>query len=89
MKTKAVINNADGTQGIATLTWPSNHGALACQLVMGIISGEIITRALQEDERAVNCKRIAVIACDLAEAMYAEMEVRDWLLQLADPGESK
>jgi hypothetical protein len=89
VKTKVALTNPDGTQVIATLTWPTNHGMLACQFVSGILGGEAIASMLRESTSALDCKRVAVIACDLAEAMYSEMEERDWIIQLPDPTEYK
>jgi hypothetical protein len=85
VKTRVSVQQPDGQWVVATLTWTSCHGALACQIVGALIASETMRSAIMEDSTRVNCKRIAVIACDLAEAMYAEMEVRDWLVQLPEP----
>lgn len=88
VKTKVVVNNPDGTQGVGTLVWPTNHGALACQIVSSIISSDIMSNAIKDEPCSFSPKRIAIVACDLAEAMYSEMEERDWLLHIPDPNAS-
>ena len=83
MKTRTVINNPDGTQAIAQIVHLANQGALACQLLNAIVCSDM--SALQDDHIAFSPKKVAIIACDLAEAMYAEMDDRDWLIRVADP----
>ena len=85
VKTKFIVNNPDGTQGIGTLVWPTNHGQLACQILNAIIASDMMRNAMGDEPTVFNPKRIAVIACDLAEAMYCEMDDRDWLIKLPEP----
>ena len=90
MKTVGTQLTADGTTNIAHYWYLENHGLLACQLLGYFINGEAVKCALEEGKVDFDPKKLAVIACDLAEAMYAEMDARDWILKLPkDKDENK
>ena len=85
VKTIAKLPQADGSSGIAHLWWLENHGSLACQLLGYFINGEMVKACFDEGNVSYNAKKLAILACDLAEAMYAEMDTRDWILKLTMP----
>ena len=85
MKTITTFKKGEVTD-IATLWWLEHHGSLACQLIGYFITSDVLRTVLNEDQKdTYNPKKIAVLACDLAEAMYAEMDARDWILKLPPP----
>ena len=90
MKTIAQIHNPDGSCAIGHLWWLENHGNLACQLAGYFLNTEAMKMCLSEEESpAYSPRRIANLACDLAEAMYAEMDARDWILKLPEDVEGQ
>lgn len=56
----------------------------AMHVVSSIIASDAIKGMIEDETRTVNATRISVVACDIAEALYAEMDMRGWLTEF-DP----
>ena len=85
MKTTVAWKKPNGETVIAQCTWATAHGKLAMNILGSVLAMDSLKDIMQEEPNLFNAKRTAILACDLAEAMYAELEIRDWLLHLPDP----
>ena len=85
MKTITKYWQPDGNPGIGRRFWPEMQGELAERLLGYFISQDAIKSLAEGESIKWDPKRLAILACDLAEAMFAEMEERDWLMRLPPP----
>lgn len=82
------LKQPDGSNAIGHLWWLEDQGRLACQLVGYFLNTEAMKLCLSDEDTApYSAKRVSILACDLAEALYAEMDMRDWILKLPPPNE--
>lgn len=62
----------------------NDMGGTALHLIGAIIASDAIKSVQKEGRDEIDPSRVAILACDIAEAFYAEMDMRGWLTEF-DP----
>jgi hypothetical protein len=66
-----------------------NYGAigrLAVQILPAVLTSNVLKDCMAESgEAAIHPRKIASLACDIAQAVYCEFEHREWLVAVPVP----
>lgn len=86
MKTVRLLKGEDGKAAFMNTTAINARAALACNLMAATMTSDVLKQHLSDEgPERLNPRKIASIACDLANAMYAEIEQREWILDYPVP----
>lgn len=86
MKTTVKSVMADGREACFQTKMPNAQAALACNIVTSVIASDSLRAVISdEDPQKISPRRIASLACDIANSMYEEFERREWLIEFTPP----
>jgi hypothetical protein len=57
---------------------------LAEMLLPAVLTSDALKQHMSDDEIKLSPRKVAVLACDIAQAMYNEFESREWLLRFPE-----
>jgi hypothetical protein len=85
-----VHTGADGKFSLYETHHPQPHAKLAQSLLPALLSSDMIRQVVSDsDEAQFHPRKIASLACDVAQAFFDEAERREWHLPLPPPGADK
>lgn len=68
-----------------------NYGAigrLAVQILPAVLTSNVLKDCMGDcGEAAINPRKVASLACDIAQAVYHEFEHREWMVEVPLPSE--
>jgi hypothetical protein len=86
VKTVHMVMGPDGEVGFRNSTAINARASLACTLMAATITSDVLKQHLTDEQRErINPRKIAALACDLANAVYDEFEEREWIMQAPLP----
>lgn len=86
MKTVRLLKGEDGKTAFTHCTAINARASLACSLMAATMTSDVIKQHMSEDgPEKLNPRKLASIACDLANAVYSEIEQREWIMEYPVP----
>lgn len=77
---------SDGKAGLYDTHVLQHKAKLACSLAVSVLTSDMLRQAVADaDEAQFHPRKIASLACDIAEALYTEFEKREWELAVPLP----
>lgn len=89
-KGMAIMRGPDGKTVCMETTVINSRARLASTLIAATMASNVLKEAMGDDgvER-INPRKIASLACDMANALYTEIEERDWIRHVPPPAEAE
>jgi hypothetical protein len=79
-KSTAIVRGPDGKTVYMETTSVNCRARLAFQLMAATMTSDVLKSAISDDgPKRISPRHVASMACDMANAMYQELEQREWI----------
>lgn len=82
MKMVSLVKGQDGKTCFRETVAINPKARLACTVLSATITSDVFKAAMSDDGPSrINPRKLVSIACDVANAMYDEIEEREWIME--------